>query len=115
MEARVGCSFSPSRVLAIASTSPAERGGKSHPGSGRRVTPKLQATAKRAECNRREVMEIGNIREKNCSSEGVSAKEETLTKGLQSPVHRFDSGCRLQRKASKIWGFWDYRLAVGWQ
>ena len=86
----------------------------SSPGT-RGVRPNRQATAKRAECKRREVIKIGNIREKNRSSEVLSAKGGTLTKGLQSPVHRFDSGCRLQRKASKIWGFWDYRLAVGWQ
>ena len=51
------------------------------------------------------MMKIGNIRERSRSSEGVSAKGGTLTKGLQSPVHRFDSGRRLQPKPSKLAGF----------
>src|SRR6516164_388976 len=70
-----------------------------------RVTPIRQAAAKRPECKRRQVIRIGKVREKNRSPEGVSAKGGTLTKGLQSPVHRFDSGRRLQLKPSKQTGW----------
>ena len=38
------------------------------------VPPNRQAAVKRAECNRRQMVKIRNIREKNRSSEGESAK-----------------------------------------
>ena len=75
-----------------------EAGGHIRPTSERPRQP----AAKRAECKRQQVITIGNIREKNRSSEGVSAKRETPTKGLQSPVHRFDSGRRFQRKPANL-------------
>jgi hypothetical protein len=56
-------------------------------------------TAKRLECKRQRLIKIGNIREKTGSSEHESITGEIRPIGLQSPVHRLNSGRRLQESA----------------